>query len=225
MKRREFVRIAGMGLAGSTVSHSLPALAQTGKSFTEWGWPQPYEPVSAASIKWLQGKGWWPIRFGSQPGFTSMPVAVPKGFFKARGLEFEVLPFLSGPAINEAAAASKIQGGLEGNFPFTSLIANDMPVRCLAILNPNVLHSTLVPPESPLKSIADLKGMSPTPAFGLVTGSSAEFYFNVALQVHGMVPGKDVILKNLRPPDMLIMPRGLTGVVQWSPWVWDQLYF
>lgn len=225
MKRREFVKVAGMGLAGSTVSHILPALAQPAKRFTEWGWPQPYEPVSAASIKWLREKGWWPLRFGSQPGFTSMPVAVPKGFFKARGLEFERLPFLSGPAINEAAAAGSIQGGLEGNFPFTTLIANDMPVRCVAILNPNAVHSTLVPLDSPLKSIAEIKGMSPTPAFGIVTGSSAEFYFNVALQVHGMAPGKDVILKNLRPPDMLIMPRGLTGVVQWSPWVWDHLYF
>ncbi len=222
------MKLAGMGMLATTVGRAGPVLAQgqavgRGGKFNEWGWPQPYEQVSAKSIEWLKQQGWWPLKLGSQPGFTSMPVAVPKGFMKARGLEVEVLPFLSGPAINEAAAAGRIQGGLEGNLPFTSLIANESPVRCIAAINPLIKHATLVPLNSPLKSLADLKGVSTKPAFGIVAGSSAEFYFQEALRAHGLEVGKDVILKNLTPPDLLLMPEGLTGVVQWQPYVWDHL--
>lgn len=222
MKRREFLAATGGAALASTLAKAGGALAQNA-NFTEWGWPKPYTQVSANSVKWLRDQGWWPLKLGSQPGFTGMPVAVPKGFYKDRGLEVEVLPFFSGPAINEAVVANRVQGGLEGNFPFTSLIARDFPVRCIGVLNPNLKHAVLVPLDSPIKSFAELKTQSEKPAFGIVTGSSAEFFFNEALRVHGMEPGKDVILKNMAPADMLIMPKGLTGVVQWNPWVWDQM--
>ncbi len=65
--------------------------------------------------------------------------------------------------------------------------------------------------------------MSEKPAFGIVVGSSAEFYFAEALRSHGLDANKDVILKNMKPTDMLIMPAGLTGSVQWAPYIWDHL--
>ena len=34
------------------------------QSFTDWGWPQPYEKVSQKSVDWLKQKGWWPIGVG-----------------------------------------------------------------------------------------------------------------------------------------------------------------
>lgn len=227
MKRRDIFKLGGVTALGATVGPA--ALAQpsaaTNLQFTEWGWPQPYEQVSAKSIAWMKQKGWWPLKTGSQPAFTSLPVAVPKGFMKARGLEIEVLPFLSGPAINEAAAAGRIQAGLEGNLPFTSLIANEAPIRCIAAINPVLKHATLVPLGSSLKSLADIKGMSSKPAFGIVAGSSAEFYFQEALRSHGLEVGRDVTLKSLTPPDLLLMPDGLAGVVQWVPYIWDHLDF
>lgn len=219
MKRRDFIGAAGVGILGMAGA-PLIANAQQ-KKLNDWGMPTPYDSVSATSIAWLKQKGWWPLKVGSQPGFTSLPVGVPKGFYKARGLEVEVIAFLSGPAINEAAAAGRIQGGIEGNLPFTSLIANAAPIRCLAVANPVLKHSTLVPLTSPLKSLADVKGMATKPAFGIVSGSSAEFYFQEALRVHGLEVGRDLILKNLTPPDMLLMPEGLTGVVQWAPYTWE----
>jgi sulfonate transport system substrate-binding protein len=220
MKRRDFLVYAGV-TGASLAAARAPAQS---RSFTAWGWPQPYTQVSAQSVTWLRDQGWWPLKLGSQPGFTGMPVAIQRNFYKARGLEIETPGFLSGPAINEAVVASRVHGGLSGNFPFTSLIARDFPVRCIAVLNPNIKHAALVPSDSPLRSFGDLKSAAgDKPAFGIVTGSSAEFFFNEALRVHGMAPGKDVILKNLAPPDMLTMPGGLTGVVQWAPWVWDHL--
>lgn len=227
MKRRNLVKAGGMTVVASTLAPMMSALAQTsasgGPEFTAWGWPQPYERISDKSVAWLKEKGWWPLKLGSQPGFSSLPVAVPKGFMKARGLEIEVLPFLSGPAINEAAAAGRIQGGLEGNLPFTSLIANDSPVRCVAVVNPLLKHATLVPTDSPLKTLADIKKLPGKAEFGIVTGSSAEFYFQEALRAHGLEVGRDVTLKSLTPPDLLLMPAGLTGVVTWVPYVWDNL--
>lgn len=224
MKRRDFLVLSGMAGAGLAAS-GVPSLAQS-RTHTEWGWPQPYPQISAQSAKWLRDQGWWPLKLGSQPGFTGMPVAVQKKFFQARGLEFETVPFLSGPAINEAVVAGRVYGGLSGNFPFTSLIARDFPVRCIAVLNPNLKHAAFVPPDSPFRTMADLKkATGEKPAFGIVTGSSAEFFFNEALRVNDLVPGRDVILKNLTPPDMLTMPSGLTGVVQWAPWAWDHLLF
>lgn len=225
MQRRDVIKLGGMTALGVAVSSKAPAQTATTPKFTEWGWPLPYEQVSARSVAWMKQKGWWPLKMGSQPAFTSLPVAVPKGFMKARGLELEVLPFLSGPAINEAAAAGRIQAGMEGNLPFTSLIANESPIRCIAAVNPVLKHATLVPLNSPLKSLSDLKGMSPKPAFGIVAGSSAEFYFQEALRAHGLEVGRDVTLKSLTPPDLLLLPEGLAGVVQWVPYVWDHLDF
>jgi sulfonate transport system substrate-binding protein len=222
MKRRNFIAAVGVSGLGLSINPML-AVAQQQKKFTEWGMPLPYEMVSASSIAFLKEKGWWPIKIGSQPGFTSLPVAGPKGFFKSRGLEVEVISFLSGPAINEAAAAGRIQGGIEGNLPFTSLIANNAQVKCLAIAAPVLKHSTMVPLNSPLKSLADIKQAPNKPlAFGIVAGSSAEFYFQEALKTNGLEVGKDVILKSLTPPDLLLMPDGLAGVVQWAPYTWTQ---
>ena len=84
-------------------------------------------------------------------------------------------------------------------------------------------HATAVSPDLPPKSFADVKGMSEKPAFGIVVGSSAEFYFSEALRAHGLDASTDVILKNIKPTDMLIMPAGLTGFVLWDPYFWDML--
>lgn len=224
MDRRDFLAGTASGLAAATVLGAARGVhAQAGAAFTQWGWPQPYKKVSDASIKWLKEQNWWPLQIGSQPGFTGLPIAAGKGLFKERGLEANINAFLSGPAINEAAAAGRVQVGVQGNFPYTTLLSRDFPVRCIAVANPNLKHATLVPLNSPLKSLADVKAMKEKPSFGIVVGSSAEFYFTEALRAHGLDSAKDVVLKNMKPTDMLIMPEGLTGFVQWHPYVWEHL--
>src|SRR5207253_240610 len=59
------LRIALM-LALTLAVVSPEADAQS-KSFTEWGWPQPYEQVSPKSVEWLKSKGWWPLTYAYQP--------------------------------------------------------------------------------------------------------------------------------------------------------------
>jgi ABC-type nitrate/sulfonate/bicarbonate transport system substrate-binding protein len=182
------------------------------------GWPGEYQKVSQKSIDFLKSKGWWPLPIGTQPGFSSQPLWDPLGLPKRRGLETKTTYFLSGPEINEAAAAGRVAVGLEGNFPFTSLMAQNLPTKVVAVVNPNLRHTLLVPPDSKIKSPEDLTQLGKKPVIGVVTGSSGEFFLQSMLEEMG-VTSKDVVLRNLTPPDMLLMPKGLDAVVQWEPYV------
>jgi ABC-type nitrate/sulfonate/bicarbonate transport system substrate-binding protein len=198
---------------------ATPALAQ--QKFNEWGWPTPYERVSDKSVKWLQEKGWWPVQVAYQApwsGQNTVNIVMDRqGLLKARGIETKFQAFPSGPAINETIVSARFQAGNGGNFPFTSLLDKNVPVKAIAILSPNLLHALVVPPDSKLKTIKDLKGSNPPATIGLVTGSSAEFYFQMAMQVNGIQSGKDVILKNMPPGEQMALPKGIDGVVSWDP--------
>jgi sulfonate transport system substrate-binding protein len=202
----------------SLVAMAGPAAAQ---SFTDWGWPQPYEKVSDKSIAWLKEKGWWPIGVGWQGPFSgqnTINVVMDKaGLLEKRGLEAKFQTFASGPDVNEAVASARIQVGNGGNFPFTSLLDRGVPVRAIAVVAPNLKHSTVVPEDSQIKSLADFKGSNPPATIGIVTGSSAEFYFTQAAEVIGLQIGKDVILKNMPPGEQLLMAKGIGAVVPWEP--------
>ncbi|MEO7743210.1 MAG: ABC transporter substrate-binding protein [Usitatibacter sp.] len=198
---------------------AMPALAQ--QKFNEWGWPTPYERVSDKSVKWLQDKGWWPVQVAYQApwsGQNTVNIVMDRqGLLKARGIETRFQAFPSGPAINETIVSARFQAGNGGNFPFTSLLDKSIPVKAIAILSPNLLHALVVPTDSKLKNIKDLKGSNPPATIGLVTGSSAEFYFQMAMQVNGIQSGKDVILKNMPPGEQMALPKGIDGVVSWDP--------
>jgi sulfonate transport system substrate-binding protein len=196
----------------------LPAAAQ---SFTDWGWPQPYEKVSDKSVAWLKQKGWWPLGFGWQAPFSgqnTINVVMDKAeLLEKRGLEAKFQAFAAGPDVNEAVASARIQVGNGGNFPFTSLLDRGVPVRAIAVVAPNLKHSTVVPVDSPIKKLADFKGSNPPATIGIVTGSSAEFYFTQAAEVVGLQIGKDVILKNMPPGEQILMAKGIGAVVPWEP--------
>lgn len=194
------------------------ASAQTS---TEWGWPLPYERVSDKSVQWLKDKGWWPLSVAFQApwsGQNTINIVMDRqDLLKKRGVDAKWQAFPSGPAINEVVVSARFQVGNGGNFPFTSLIDKNIPVKAIAIVSPNLMHALVVPLDSPLKSIKDLKGQNPPLTVGLVTGSSAEFYFQMATMMNGIEIGKDVIMKNMPPGEQMAMPKGLAGVVPWDP--------
>ncbi len=218
--RRLTRRDAGLGIAGLALTTGGAAKAQE-NSFTDWGWPQPYEKVSDRSVAWLKEKGWWPLAFGWQGPFSgqnTINVVLSKTDFLAkRGLETKFQAFAAGPDVNEAVASNRVQVGNGGNFPFTSLMDRGVPVKALAIVAPNLKHSTVVPLDSALKSLSDLKGLNPPAVIGIVTGSSAEFYFTQAAEVTGLTIGKDIILKNMPIAEQMTMTRGIAAVVPWEP--------
>lgn len=210
--------ISAIATAAVLLGSMLPAAAQ---SFTQWGWPQPYEKVSDKSVTWLKQKGWWPLTVGWQGPFSgqnTINIVMDKaGLLQKRGIEAKFQVFAAGPDVNEAVAAARVQVGNGGNFPFTSLLDHNVPVRAIAVVAPNLKHSTVVPNDSPVKKLGDFKGSNPPATIGIVTGSSAEFYFTQAAEVVGLQIGKDVILKNMPPGEQLLMPKGIGGVVPWEP--------
>ncbi len=212
MKRAALIA-AGLLIATSAIAQQ--------QSFTQWGWPQPYEKISDKSIAWLKDKGWWPLSFGWQGPFSgqnTINVVLSKTDMLAkRGIESKFQVFAAGPDVNEAVASGRVQIGNGGNFPFTSLLDRGIPIKALAVVAPNLKHSTVAPIDSPLKTLADLKGSNPPATIGIVTGSSAEFYFTQAAETIGLQIGKDVILKNMPPSEQLIMARGIAAVVPWEP--------
>ena len=177
--------------------------------------------MSDTSIGWLKNKGWWPLGFAWQGPFSgqnTINVVMSKADLLAkRGIETKFQAFAAGPDVNEAIAAGRMQVGNGGNFPFTSLIDRRIPVKALAVVAPNLKHSTVAPKDSALKSLADLKGSNPPATIGIVTGSSSEFYFTQAAEVTGLQIGKDVILKNMPPSEQITMARGIAAVVPWEP--------
>ena len=215
---RTRLRILAVAILAALLSGIVPASAQ---SFTDWGWPQPYERVSQKSVDWLKQKGWWPIGVGWQGPFSgqnTINVVMDKaGLLEQRGIEAKFHVFAAGPDVNEAVASARVQVGNGGNFPFTSLLDRGVPVKAIAVVAPNLKHSTVVPLDSNIKKLADFKGSNPPATIGIVTGSSAEFYFTQAAEVVGLQIGKDVILKNMPPSEQILMAKGIGAVVPWEP--------
>ena len=215
---RTRLRILAVAILAALLSGIVPASAQ---SFTDWGWPQPYERVSQKSVDWLKQKGWWPIGVGWQGPFSgqnTINVVMDKaGLLEQRGIEAKFHVFAAGPDVNEAVASARVQVGNGGNFPFTSLLDRGVPVKAIAVVAPNLKHSTVVPLDSNIKKLADFKGSNPPATIGFVTGSSAEFYFTQAAEVVGLRIGKDVILKNMPPSEQILMAKGIGAVVPWEP--------
>ena len=217
LKRRALTVLGAAMLSGVTLS----AHAQSG-AFNDYGWPQStVQKISPKSVAWLKEKGWWPLQVAYQSPWSGQNtinlVMDKKGLLAKRGVEAKFQAFPSGPAINEVIISGRFQFGNGGNFPFTSLLDKNVPVKTIAVVNVNLLHATLVPSDSKIKSFKDFKGSNPPATIGIVTGSSAEFYVQAAAKANGITIGKDVILKNMPPGEQMAMPKGIDAVVPWDP--------
>ncbi len=198
-----------------------PSAAQPKQQkFTEWGWPLPYEKVSDASINWLKQKGWWPLKLGYQ--IDCLPfLAVRKGLLRARGIEAEAIPFLAGPPMLEAFVAGQVHTVNAGNFPTTTMIDKGFQMVGLAHSSVGGRHATLVPLGSPITKLTDLKAekLGRPAIVGIPVGTSAEFYFRTSCKVQGIEVGKDVILKDMSGPDIMLLPKGVDAFAIWEPTV------
>lgn len=210
--------------AGTLIQSALAQGAAPAGGFTQWGWPQPYERVSERSIKWLQDKGWWPLNVAYQPpwsGQNAIFVVMNKAeLLQKRGLQANLQAFPSGPALNEVFISGRAQVGNGGNLPMNTLIDRQVPMRVIALMSPNLRHMAIVPPDSPLKKLADMKGGNPQTrapwTIGIATGSSSEFYMQLALAANGLENGKDFTFRNMPPPEQAQMPRGIDMIAPWD---------
>ena len=103
--------------------------------------------------------GYWPIASGL-PLYT----ALERGFFKEAGLNVEGVKFASAQQVAEAMIAGRIHGSANGTASAVLGLAEITSPNLFKIIcsNPSnhklVLDQFVVPKDSPIKSIAELKG-------------------------------------------------------------------
>ena len=103
-----------------------------------------------------------PLRVGKAVphaySFTPLDVAQAKGFFKANGIEVEILNFMGAAKMHQAMAAGALDIGV-GAGPDMAFVSKGAPeIAVAAMAGPPLLLGIIVPWDSPAKSAADLKG-------------------------------------------------------------------
>lgn len=209
---------------GSAHAQTSAAPAVKSQKFTDWGWPTPYEQISAKSKQWLQSKGWWPLNAAWVVVWSGEEmvchVLQTQKLLEKRGIETEWRTFVAAGFSNEAFIPGRIQIGNTGALGVLALLANKVPMRALAVHSPGITHAATVPLDSPLKSLADLKGgkvLKRPAVVGTTTGSTNHFGFIAAAQYLGLKPNEDYTLRSTPPGDLATGPRGIDVYTMWEP--------
>ena len=236
--RREFLgsiaKTAGALLLGDAVGVPVAA-AQTPapgapavvtKKFTDWGWPLPYEQISPKSKQWLQSKGWWPLGAGWVVVWSGEEmvghVLQTQKLFEKRGIDSDWKTFVAAGFSNEAYIPGRIQVANTGALGVLALLSNKVPMRAVAVHSPALTHACTVPLDSPLKSLADLKGarvLKRPAVVGTTTGSTNHFGFIAAAHYLGLKPNEDYTLRSTPPGDLATGPKGIDVYTIWEPHV------
>jgi sulfonate transport system substrate-binding protein len=130
--------------------------------------------------------------------------------------------FVAAGFSNEAFIPGRTQLANTGALGVLALLANNVPTRALAVHTPGITHEALVPLDSPLKSLADLKDqkvLNRAAVVGTTTGSTNHFGFIAASQHLGLKENQDFTLRSLPPGELATMPRGLDVTTIWEPHV------
>lgn len=111
--------------------------------------------------------------------------------------QVEWATFTSGPPLLEAASAGAIDAGRVGNTPPIFAAAAKAKIKVISVSRSNVeREAVLVPPDSPLRDVAGLRGKT----IGVAKGSSAHGQLLNTLHNHGLST-KDVKLSFLQPAE------------------------
>src|SRR5690242_11729132 len=215
-------------LAGATaaLAQTPAAPAVTSGKFTDWGWPLPYEPISAKSKQWLQSKGWWPLNAAWIVVWSGEEmvgdVLQTQKLLEKRGVEMQWQTFVAAGFSNEAFIPGRIQLANTGALGVLALLSNKVPARAVAVHSPALTHAATVPLDSPLKSLADLKGakvLKRPAVVGTTTGSTNHFGFIAAAQYLGLKQNEDYTLRSSPPGDLATAPKGIDVYTIWEPHV------
>ena len=216
--------VVGVNSAAAQTSTGAPAVVT--KKFTDWGWPLPYEQVSAKSKQWLQSKGWWPLGAAWIVVWSGEEmvghVMQTQKLLEKRGIDTDWKTFVAAGFSNEAFIPGRIQMANTGALGVLALLSNKVPMRALAVHSPALTHAATVPLDSPLKSLADLKGarvLKRPAVVGTTTGSTNHFGFIAAAQYLGLKQNEDYTLRSSPPGDLATAPKGIDVYTIWEPHV------
>lgn len=211
--------LATIGISGTSSSNA--AAAQ--EASTDWGWPQPYRRISTKSVEWLKAKGWWPLQVAWNPlwsdGNLILFVMQHQKLLEARGLEADYKPFLAAGQMNEVFVPGRIQIAQAGSLGLLRLI--DLKVPTAIVLSyGGQRQAFLVPTDSPLKSLSDLKDarvLGRPAEFAVTVGSTTHLGLLLAAKVLELKEGRDFVIRNMGPADIIPMPKGIDVAGMWEP--------
>lgn len=214
-----------LAAAAASAALGVPGIARA-QEYTDWGWPQPYEQISAKSKAWLESKGWWPITAGWIVVWSGEElvghIMQSQKLLEKRGIDVKWQTFVAAGFSNEAFIPGRIQLASTGALGVLALLANKVPTRALAVHSPGITHAATVPLDSPLKSLADLKDQKvlKRPAVvGTTTGSTNHFAFIAAAAQLGLKENQDFTLRSTPPGDLATGPKGVDVFTIWEPHV------
>ncbi|HVM33477.1 MAG TPA: aliphatic sulfonate ABC transporter substrate-binding protein [bacterium] len=160
------------------------------------------------------------VRIGYQPTSSAILLGKDKGFYEKAFaplnavVEYDL--FLSGPLIIEATAGKRLDLMCVGNLPPLIGYSNGVDVKVIAkaAFNP-ATNAVLVKPQSPIESVADLKGKR----VAVQVGSSVHYFLEQVLKGSGLGL-KDVELVNLPGPDQgpALQSGSVDAIVLWMPY-------
>lgn len=215
--RRE--AIAGTIATGLSLAHPGEAFAATSDE------TKIVSKVSAKSVDWLKSKGWWPLQVHINPTWSdgNMVLAVMKEakLLEKRGIETNYQSFTAASYVNAAYIPGHLQVAQAGELGLYAVMGLKVPTVAVTVY-PAQLQGFMVPPNSPLKSLRDLKDakvLGRPAIYGVTIGSTPQIGWEIAVDTLGLTPDKDFKIANLAPPDIVTMPSGIDIVGIWEPLV------
>jgi sulfonate transport system substrate-binding protein len=157
------------------------------------------------------------LHIGDQAGSGSQALLTAAGLIKKLPFKVTWSDFTSGPPMLQAMAGGAVDIGSVGNAPPVFAAAGGDSLAIVGALQANPLGSALlVPKNSPIHSIAQLKGER----IAVAQGSSADYHLLTVLKKAGLTV-HDVTLDYLQPADGLAaLASGHVDAWDiWSPFV------
>jgi len=157
------------------------------------------------------------LHIGDQAGSGSQALLTAAGLISKLPFKVTWSDFTSGPPMLQAMAAGAVDIGSVGNAPpvFAAAGGDNLAIVGAFQANPHG-SALLVPKNSPIHSIAQLKGKR----IAVAQGSSADYHLLAVLKKAGLTP-KDVTLQYLQPAQALAAFS--SGHVDawdiWSPYI------
>ncbi|MGM9928168.1 MAG: aliphatic sulfonate ABC transporter substrate-binding protein [Bacillus sp. (in: firmicutes)] len=157
------------------------------------------------------------VHIGVQGATGILPYAREKGYFEKAyeevGVEVEWHEFASGPPHFEAISSGRLDFGFTGGSPVIAGQAGGVDFKALAVTSDGKKENAIVvPKDSEIKSLSDLKGKK----IGVAKGSSAYNFLYLALDKAGLTD-KDIKIVQLQPEEgRPALDNG--GIDAWSIW-------
>ncbi|WNR44079.1 aliphatic sulfonate ABC transporter substrate-binding protein [Paenibacillus roseipurpureus] len=158
-------------------------------------------------------------------GISPLTVLKEKGWlqeaFKAENAEIVWSEFPSGPPLLEALVAGRVDVSFLGDGATLSGLSSGLPFQIIGLTSEGARSNALiVPANSPIKSVEDLKGKK----VALAKGTTAHVYLLKLLSAHGLQPNS-VEIVNLQPDDAAaaFTSGQLDAWVAWDPNITIQL--